>query len=101
MRKPIPGFGSIYLRGHIWHIEFWSANKQDRESSHSDKERVATQLLKQRHGELARGEFVSPQKDKIALGELLDAVTQDYELSGHRSAGTLKFRIAPLKDAFG
>jgi len=100
-RKPVPGFGSIYLRGRIWHIEYWQGNQQFRESSRSEKERVAVQLLKQRHGEMARGEFISPQKDKILLSELLDAVKRDYELARHRSISALSFRMVPLKEAFG
>lgn len=100
-RKQIEGFGSIVLRGTIWHLDYYQNGKQHRESSHSTKEREAIALLKQRHGEMARGEFISPKKDKLLVSELLDAVTQDYKLVGNRSIRALRFRLVPLKEAFG
>jgi integrase len=100
-RKHLPGLGSIYLRGRTWHIEYWNGGQQFRETSKSQREKDAVKLLKKRHGELARDEFVGPQNDKILMKALLDGVTQDYKLAGNRSQDTLAFRLAPLSGALG
>ena len=100
-RITVKGFGAIYLRGSTWYLDYWKDGKQHRESSKSGKERVAIALLKQRHGEIARGELITPKADKLTVSELLDGVIQDYELSGNRSIKDIRHRIAPLKERFG
>src|SRR5262249_22325109 len=93
--------GSLYLRGKIWWLEYWQEGTQHRESSKSQDERVARKLLKQRHAELNRDEFISPKNDRLLVKEFLEAVKLDYQLAGNRSQATLRWRLAPLLKSFG
>jgi integrase len=93
--------GSIYLRGKTWWIEYWHQGKQHRESSHSPREKDARKLLKKRCDELANHTFVAPKHDRLQVRDFLESVRRDYDLGGHRSQRTLKFRLAHLLAAFG
>jgi integrase len=99
-RKHLPGLGSIYLRGRTWHVEYWRNNVQHRESSHSDHERKAIKLLRQRRDEMARDEFIRPKANKVTMGALFDAVVADYARCDNRSSHTLAHRLKPLRKFF-
>jgi hypothetical protein len=99
-RKHLPGLGSIYLRGRTWHVEYWRNNVQHRESSHSDQERKAIKLLRQRRDEMARDEFIRPKANKVTMKDLFDAVVADYARRDNRSSHTLAHRLKPLRKFF-
>lgn len=48
--------GSIYKRGNIYWIKYYSNGKPYRESTKSSKEADAKRLLKKREGEISGGE---------------------------------------------
>jgi integrase len=99
-RKHLPGLGSIFLRGRTWHIEYWKNNVQHRESAHTDQERKAVKLLRQRRDEIARDEFIKPTAAKVTMGLLFDAVVADYAARDNRSGHTLAHRLKPLRAFF-
>jgi hypothetical protein len=98
-RKNLPGLGSIQ-RGRTWYVEYWRNNLQHRESSHSDQERKAVKLLRQRRDEMARDEFIRPRTNKVTMSVLFDAVTADYAARDNRSSHTLAHRLKPLRKFF-
>jgi integrase len=102
-RQHIPGFGAIYRRpaSRFWWIELWNDGKAHRESSKSTDERKAIRLLKQRHAEIARDEYVEVRHAKLKVADLLALVESDYKRAGNRSLDTLGFRVKPLKEALG
>jgi len=61
---------------------------------------VAIALLKQRHGEMARDEFIGPKQNRVLMKSLFDDVVRDYTLRDNRSSDTLAFRLVPLRAAF-
>jgi integrase len=99
-RKHLPGLGSIFLRGRTWYVEYWRNNEQHRESAHTDQERKAVKLLRQRRDEIARDEFIKPTTAKVTMGLLFDAVAADYKSRDNRSSHTLAHRLKPLRTFF-
>jgi integrase len=99
-RRAIRGFGYCYQRGRIWWIRYSHRGKDYRESAYSERERDAWRLLKERWKQIGRGRFVFGE-DKITMTELLEALELDYQNNRRRSLATLKWRLAPLRAAFG
>src|SRR5262249_44586309 len=74
--------------------------KDHRESSHSERETDAWRLLKERWKQIGRGRFVFGE-DKVTMADLFAVLELDYQNNRRRSAATLKWRLAPLRAAFG
>ena len=55
------GLGGIYLRGPVWWIYYSFRGKPYRESSHSKLRNDAIKFLKQRLGEIGKGELRGPE----------------------------------------
>jgi hypothetical protein len=55
------GQGSVYLRGRTWWIQFYRHGAAYAESSHSESERDARRLLRQRMKEAAINNFAGPR----------------------------------------
>jgi integrase len=55
-------------------------------------------LLRQRRDEMARDEFIRP--NKVTMKDLFDAVVADYSARENRSADTLGYRLKPLRAFF-
>jgi integrase len=85
--------GSIYQRGGVLWIKYYRNGVPMRESSGSDKEKVAKDLLRQREGDIARGVPVTPQTNRVTLSELLDDVLTDYRVNGRKSLETVTYYI--------
>jgi len=77
--------GSIYQRGAVYWIKYYRNGVAIRESSESEKESVAKQLLRQREGDIARGVPVTPQTNRCKIDELFQDVLNDYKVNGKRS----------------
>ncbi len=90
------GLGRIYKRGNMWWIEYSFRGEEHRESSHSAKQKAATDLLKKRLGEIGRGRLVGPQAERVTLSDLARMVLDDYGLKGRKSVPPL----ARLRDYF-
>jgi integrase len=100
-RSAIKGFGYVYLRGRTWWIRYSHRGRDNRESSSSDNLAQAQRLLKDRWKQIGRGRFVGPSEDRVRCSELFDALLVDYQNNGRRSRETLKWRLRPLREAFG
>jgi integrase len=100
-RKPFPGLGSIYLRGKVWHCEFWKHGVQHRESTRTSNEENAVAFLRGRVEELAQDKYIGPRAERLTVADLLGLVTADYATRANRSSRTLKFRVAALKAELG
>jgi len=64
------GTGSIFLKPNcaIWYLKYYRNGAAVRESSHSDKQKVAEKLLQQRLAEVSQGTFIEPRDRRITRG---------------------------------
>lgn len=92
---------NIFRRGEIWHIRYVSRGRQVRESSKSSVLKDAQRLLKKRQGEVVTGKFAGLETERITLGELLDAVEEDYRENARRSLREAVIRVSRLKTTLG
>jgi integrase len=99
-RRP-RGFGLAYRRGRIWWVRYYVQGREHRESTGTIQRADAERLLKARWKQIGAGRFVGPREERVTMGELFDALVEDYRQNGRRSLATLGFRLAPLREAFG
>lgn len=66
------GSGTLFKRGNIWYVSFWTNGRQVQKSSGSTKRLDAVRLRDQLLGKKARGEMGNADIQKITCGELLD-----------------------------
>src|SRR6266566_2664617 len=78
------GLGSVYQRGETWWIKFYVDGKAKRESSGSEKQGKAVNLLKRRLEELSAGRYV-PDAGKVTVADLLTMLAADATAKGNRS----------------
>jgi hypothetical protein len=78
--KRPPGTGSVYqLKGRsTWWIKFYRGGKAVRESSGSDKIKIAEKLLAKRLGEVSQNTYVEPDTRKITVDELYEGLKANY-----------------------
>jgi integrase len=93
--------GSLYQRGTVWWLKYRLHGRLVRESSGSPKEGEARTLLKQCEGAAVEGRPVIPRVEKVTVGELLDAVSAEYQANGRRSVDRLAFSLAHIRPVFG
>ena len=72
------GEGRIYRRGRIWWIQYYRNGRRVFESSGSENERTALNLLRRRLGQVAAGIAPLPHAQKISYENLRDALLADY-----------------------
>ncbi len=95
------GMGRIFRRGPIYWIAYYHRGKEFRESSHSDSEREARQLLKKRIGEAATGRFTGSREDRITFEDLAAGLLSDYQINRRRSLSAARLSISHLRRFFG
>lgn len=94
------GSGSLRLRGKVWWITYYAGGRPIAESSGSTDKEVASNLLKQRLGNLASGQDVAPTKATIA--DLCALVFADYRLRYLRGIKVEEWRYnAHVKTCMG
>ncbi|MBI3782615.1 MAG: tyrosine-type recombinase/integrase [Deltaproteobacteria bacterium] len=94
------GMGRIFQRGSVFWIAYSFRGKEYRESTHSDKENVATKLLKKRLGEIGRGRLIGPIEEKVTFEEMAADLERDYTTNGKRSADTMQCKLQHLRRSF-
>jgi integrase len=99
-KRVIRGFGYCYQRGRVWWIRYSHRGRDHRESSHSERETDAWRLLKERWKQIGRGRFVFGE-DRVTMADLFAALELDYQNNRRRSTRGLRWRLAPLRAAFG
>lgn len=79
--------GCIYRRKNSknYYIKYYRNGKPHYESSESDKEEVAKQLLKIREGEIAQGKLPSLYYDRIKFDGLADAYVSEYKVNDRKT----------------
>ena len=100
-RKTIRGMGRIFKRGSIYWIAYYHRGKEFRESSRSESEREARQLLKKRIGDAATGRFTGSREDRVTFEDLAAGLLADYQINRRRSLSSARLSISHLRRFFG
>ena len=95
------GMGRVFKRGPIYWIAYYHRGKEYRESSESESEGQARELLKQRLGEMSRGHLIGPSEEKFTFEDLATMLLTDYEINGKRSVESARLSIKHLREFFG
>lgn len=95
------GFGRVFKRGSVYWIAYSHRNQEYRESSQSENESIARKLLKKRIGEVATGQFVGPDEERVTFEDMADALLTDYEINKQRSIRSVKLSLQHLRGTFG
>jgi integrase len=94
------GDGCIYPRGNVLWIAYSFRGKMYRESAHTNDEKVAKKVLRQRLKQVERPGFVGPKEDKWTIADMKARIEADYERKQNRSLDTVKYCFKHLEDAF-
>jgi integrase len=83
--KELWGSGYVYQRGRVWWFNYSVRGKEYRKSAHTKKRAEAVKALKLAVGESANGKVViAPVAERVTLGEMMQALADDYEHEGNR-----------------
>lgn len=98
--------GSLYKQKNskFWWIKYYTPNspKPIRESTKTEDEGEANNVLWRRLGEVATGRFNGLEPERIKANELFDMFEEDYENKGRSSLKQARLRIkAHLRPFFG
>jgi integrase len=95
------GLGSIYKRGDVWWISYYKNSKQFRESAKSTKETDALNFLKQKQGEIVKGEFSGLKVQRVKFEELKEDLLNDYRINNKESSlERVEFSLKHLEKYF-
>ena len=94
------GDGSIYARGNILWIAYSFRGRMFRESSHTNDEKIARRLLRQRLKQVERPGFVGPKEDKWTIADMKVRIVADYDRKQNRSVKTVEYCFKHLEQAF-
>lgn len=97
---PITGKPRRKEVGPYW-IKFYRHGRPFRESTHTLDKAEAKNLLKQREGEVAKGEFSGLTPERVKYEELAADLRIHYETSGVRDLKEADGRLKPLHAFFG
>jgi hypothetical protein len=80
MKRP-GGTGSTFqFKGcGIWYLKYYRNGKPARESSGSDKQKVAEKILAKRLAEISTDTYIEPADRKITVDSLYSALLADYQ----------------------
>jgi len=92
--------GSIYLRGKTWWIQYYRSGKPYRESAKTKKKMVANELLKQREGDISKGEIPGIHFDRVTFNELAEGLISNYEINNKKTTNRAKQCVTHLKETF-
>ncbi len=99
-KKKTRGQGTVYQRGRIWWLCFYRDGRPHFESSRSENETVARDLLKIRVGRAAAGEPVLPRADRVRYDEAAKDLQEHYQTTGSRDLEEAGYRLAHLNTFF-
>jgi integrase len=92
--------GTLYRRNKVYWIKYFRNGKPYYESSHSRKKEVAKQRLKEREGEIAKGQLPGICFEKIRFDELAEDFLTDYRINTRKSFDKAKCSVRCLKKVF-
>jgi integrase len=95
-RRPAPSGGRVFQRQSrhtgaplaTWWIAYYVDGKERRESAHSADLEVAQRLLRTRLHAVDEGTFVGPERERLTVNAILDALLGFYAVQGHRSVAS-------------
>jgi integrase len=93
--------GCLYRRGKIYWIKYYRNGKAIMESTQSDKKEVASRLLKQREGEISKGEIPGIYFDRVIFDELAEDILADYRINQKKTLIKAERSVKNLKKSFG
>jgi integrase len=114
----VRGDGRVFLKagpGRVprWYVAYYRDGKEYREpamvadvkATHGKRqaasEAEALRALRHTVRELDRGETVTPDKRRLTVGELLDALLEWMQNQGRRSVAQLAYHVKPVRKFFG
>ncbi len=83
----------------LW-IKYYRNGKPYYESSHSTKKVVARRLLKEREGQISKGEMPGIRFDRIRFNELAEDFLTDYRINGKKSINKAERVVKYLTESF-
>jgi integrase len=92
--------GTLYRRNKVYWIKYFRNGKPYYESSHSKKKAVAKKRLKEREGEIAKGQLPGICFEKIRFDELAEDFLTDYRINTRKSLDKAKRSVKCLKRIF-
>jgi integrase len=92
--------GCLYRRGGVYWIKYYREGKPFNESSRSEKKEVAKRLLKQREGEISKGEIPGIYFDKVVFDDLAEDFIADYRINGRKTLDNAEQNVVRLKKFF-
>ena len=92
--------GSIYKRGKTFWIKYYRNGKPFYESSGSEKETAAKNLLKSREGSIADGKFNGLRVERILFDALAEDLLNDYRINARKSLDRAELSVKHLKEHF-
>ncbi len=91
----------IYQRGNVWWIKFYDNGRPRYESSHSTREKDATDLLSIRLGQVVQGNCPTPDAQRATFEDLARDLENEYQANGRKSLRSLRGRLKNLQQFFG
>src|SRR5262245_38090142 len=85
MPKHKYGSGSLYRRGKIWWLSYYTNTERVYESSHTSDKGEAKRLLQQRIGQIAEGRYMGTKPDRVCFEELAEDMLNDYRINKKKS----------------
>lgn len=95
------GDGQVYKRGETFWIDYFHRGRRYRESAHTDNERKARKLLRERLTDFGRGKTGAATAAKVTFERMAEALLADYRINQKRSLASADLSIRHLRDFFG
>ena len=92
--------GTIYKRGNTYWLKYYRNGKPYYESTKSNKETDARQLLKKREGEISDGKLPGIYFDRVRFDELAEDFLTDYKINNKKSLDRAELSISHLNRTF-
>ena len=90
------GMGRVYVRGHVWWVQYYFNGRKHRESAGSPSRPDAMRLLRSRLEEIGRGRLVGPAIEKTTFDDLAESLLTDYRINRKRSIAVLRTALSIL-----
>jgi len=101
-RIHVKGFGTLILRGTVWHVRYTFRGRRRERSSKSTDEDIAREFLRRCiEDDSKKNRRETVREDKVRMEALFTALEDDYTNNARRSLKTLRFRLKALRQEFG
>jgi len=94
------GMGRVYVRGHVWWVQYYFNGRKHRESAGSPSRPDAMRLLCSRLEEIGRGRLVGPAMERTTFDDLAESLLTDYRINRKRSIARIEDSVEHLRRVF-